>query len=61
MSFGQKSESDKTTEVLFTDYGAKYAGDKNAKSYFGMLSLFNVNIEKLQNKLVWDDVIDYEE
>ena len=56
LSFGQKSKSDIFTEDLFRDYAAKFAKEKDAKSYFEMLSKHQESVEDLQNEIVWEDV-----
>ena len=40
LDFGLKSEFDTATEELFKQYGAKFAEEKDAKSFFKILSNF---------------------
>ena len=58
LSFGEKSKSDLSTEVLFKDYCAKFASEENAESYFQMLSKYQESVEDLMNEIVWEDVLE---
>ena len=47
LGFGIKSQFDTATENLFKQYGAKFANEKDAQSYFKILSCYQEELNKL--------------
>ena len=60
LSFGEKSEMDTSTEELYKKYSDKFKNEENAKSYFDMLSIYQDDISKLDEPIIWETVIHIE-
>ena len=59
LGFGLNSEFDSATEDLFKAYGAIFSGEKDALSYFEILSTFHDKLNKLDQEIGWEETLSY--